>query len=134
MRKLVLLSFLILSGVAFSQENGTVKGTILDAGMSGEPILFAHVEVKNTSMAGETNFHGNFEFRSLEPGAYVLVLSYPGYQNLELPVVVEQNTTTIVNGIMRAHELMPDAVAIHGRIDSLLLSGNAGSPERTSLR
>jgi hypothetical protein len=106
MRKLVLLSFLILSGFGFSQESGALKGTVLDAEMGGDPMLLAHVNVKNTGLTGETNLHGNFEFPAIEPGAYVLVLSYPGYQELEIAVVVKQNTTTMVHGIMQANEIM----------------------------
>jgi hypothetical protein len=134
MRKLVLLSFLILSGVAFSQENGTVKGTILDAEMDGQPMLLAHIDVKNTSIGGETNLHGNFEFTSIEPGAYVLVLSYPGYQELEIPVVIEQNNTTVVNGIMKAYEIVPKRASAQKNAVSRLPGGNAGSDDSASLQ
>lgn len=105
MRNFAILIFVLFSCQTFSQATGMVKGTILDATMGGEPMLFAHVGIKNTDWAVQTNLHGNFEMTAIHPGEHVLVVSYPGYQPLELTVVVEQDKITAVNGSMKANEI-----------------------------
>lgn len=131
MKKLFLQLFFLFTGIAFAQETGAVTGTILDAEMGGEPMIMAHVVVKNTRWAGETNFHGNFEFNSLKQGAYLLVVSYPGYRQLEIPVVIEQHTTAVVNGTMQPNEILLGNADVLRQVG--VQNGNGDSKESISL-
>jgi len=96
MKYLVLVFSLFFTVILFSQEQGAVIGTILDKEMNNEPMLFAHVQIKNTPISIQTNFHGNFEIQDINPGNYTLVVSYLGYETLEIPISIEENKITQV--------------------------------------
>lgn len=65
-----------------TQQTIKVSGVVVDA-VSGEPVIGANLLVKGTSTGTSTDFDGNF---SLEvPANSVLVVSYIGYLNLEVP-------------------------------------------------
>ncbi len=50
-------------------------------------MLFAHVQIKNTPISVQTNFHGNFEITGIDPGNYTLLVSYLGYETIEIPII-----------------------------------------------
>lgn len=100
MKILLFICTLFTVGISFAQNDGSVRGTILDYDMNNEPMLYANITVKNTTYSAETNFHGNFEITNIAPGNYTLVISYLGYDTLELPLVVAENSVTeIFNGL-----------------------------------
>ncbi|WP_175416257.1 carboxypeptidase-like regulatory domain-containing protein [Aggregatimonas sangjinii] len=94
----VLFSFccVFITFVGFGQNEGSIKGTVTDAGMNEEPVLFANVQIKNAETTTETNFHGNYEFNGILPGEYTLVISYLGYETTEIPIVVTAKAETNV--------------------------------------
>ncbi len=96
MKKAFLLGAFLLSAIGFSQNQGAIKGTVLDKQMHNEPLLFAHVQLKDTDKKTETNFHGNFEFANLEKGTYTLLITYAGYESVEMPILLEEGETTQV--------------------------------------
>ena len=75
----------------FSQNQGGIKGTITDKAMNNEPLLMANIQLKGSQVISQTNFHGNFEISDLYVGNYVLVISYLGYETIEIPVTIEKN-------------------------------------------
>lgn len=95
------MAFLV-TALGFSQNQGIIKGNVLDNEMYNEPLLFANVQLKGTDKKTETNFHGNFEFADVEKGEYTLIFSYAGYENIEMPVLVDVDKVTHVNLGMRA--------------------------------
>ena len=96
MKNFALVFSLLFTALLFSQQQGAVMGTILDKEMNNEPMLFAHVQIKNTPISIQTNFHGNFEIQDINPGNYTLVVSYLGYETLEIPISIEENKITQV--------------------------------------
>ena len=106
MGKLLLSTILVFSSFfIFSQDKGAIRGTITDADMFNEPIIFAHISLKNTSHTVQTNFHGQFELTDIAPGNYTLSVQYPGYMSLEIPVNVREELITTVDQSMRTLEL-----------------------------
>jgi hypothetical protein len=102
MKYLVLTLAFLVSLSLFSQEQASVRGTILDKEMFNEPLLFAKVQVKDTPIKVQTNFHGNFEIDGLDPGEHTLIVSYLGYETLELVISVDENRTTEVISELQA--------------------------------
>ena len=105
MKKLLLISMLFVFANAFSQNKGAITGNVSDLELSNEPLLFASVQIKNTSKIAQTNFHGNFELKDIESGEYTLVFSFLGYDSLEVPVSVKNNEVTLVNGALKSKKL-----------------------------
>ncbi len=112
MKKFFLIGAFLVTVLGFSQTRGAIKGNVLDKEMRNEPLLFANVQLKNADKKTETNFHGNFEFTELETGEYTLVVSYAGYENIELPVKVEGDNVTQVYLGMSAKQIDFDAILV----------------------
>lgn len=102
MKKFIFAICIVLSASTFAQEEGSIKGTIVDSQLNDEPLLFAQVKLKGSPISTQTNLHGNFELDGIHSGSYVLVVTYPGYEHLELPVVVEENRIVSIRQGLRA--------------------------------
>ena len=107
MKKIILAFFIVLiSASSFAQQKGDIWGHITDIEVDNEPLVFAQVDLAGTSKSVQTNFHGNFELTDIKPGEYTLVISYLGYETLELPVVVEGDRITRLEKGMSAKKLV----------------------------
>ena len=111
MKNFALVFSLLFTALLFSQQQGAVMGTILDKEMNNEPMLFAHVQIKNTPISIQTNFHGNFEIQDINPGNYTLVVSYLGYETLEIPISIEENKITQVINELEAKKISLQDIA-----------------------
>jgi len=96
MKNIFAFFLFLFTAVAFSQNQGAIRGTVADSAMNNEPMLFANVELKGSDMSYQTNFRGNFEISELTPGKHMLVISYAGYETQEIEVVVKGNEITEV--------------------------------------
>ena len=74
-------------------DQGRVRGTVTDSS-NGQPIPYANVVLKGTSLGSSTNSAGFYHILSVPPGTYVLVVSQVGYHTKELTVAVRENQIT----------------------------------------
>lgn len=95
-------------------QGRVVKGQILDE--MGEPLIGVTVLVKGTSIGAVTNLDGNYSLE-VPSGKNILVISYIGYQNQEVPV--GQNSQVNV-------KLVPDTQAL----DEVVVVGYATVKKR----
>ncbi|CAM1373660.1 TonB-dependent receptor [Tenacibaculum litopenaei] len=103
MKKLLFIAFLSLCNLAFSQSKGTVSGVVTDKDMNGEPLPFANVFVKGTSIGGTTDIDGKYSF-AVPAGNQTIVFSFVGYQSVEKAVLVKAGETVVVNQEIGASE------------------------------
>ena len=97
--RLLLLTLLI---TFFSQaQKGTVSGTLTDKDMNNEPLPFANVQLKGTTIGTTTDENGKFSFDA-EAGSYTLVLSFLGYETVEVAINIKANQTVTVNKSLSA--------------------------------
>lgn len=68
------------------QQDVTLKGCVVDA-KTGEAIIGANVLVKGTTTGIITDLDGNYELKA--PAGSVLVISYIGYQSLEVEATTQ---------------------------------------------
>ena len=83
--ELLSLSGEITASYSVSQQSQTVKGVVVDKS-TGEPIIGANVVVKGTTNGVITDFDGNYTLDA--PVGSILVISYIGYQSIEVKAVV----------------------------------------------
>lgn len=102
MKHLLLLFTLLSTMNFFAQDQGTIKGNIIDLELGKEPLLFANVSIKDTDWSTQTNLNGNFEMMDIAPGNYMLEISYAGYETLVLPIEVNENGITRIEQGIRA--------------------------------
>jgi hypothetical protein len=75
---------------------GTIKGKVVEAG-SGLEIVGANVSIVNSVTGTSTNTVGQFEFRGLTVGSYVIAASHIGYERVvRTDVIVSSDRTTFV--------------------------------------
>ena len=97
-----LLTFLMMSVNTFAQKQN-FSGTVYDS--SGEPVIGASVMEKGTANGAITDIDGHFTV-SVDPGA-TLVISYIGYQTVELAAANDMNIT-----LQEDSQLLGDVVVI----------------------
>lgn len=101
MKKFIIVLALFLCQIAIAQTKGTIKGKVLDGDFNNEPLAYATVAIKGTTIGTETDEDGNYRLSAV-PGTYYLVFSFLGYQTLEVPVIIVAGETTTINRTMVA--------------------------------
>ncbi len=101
----------MLGATLFSQETGSIRGTVTDKAMNNEPMLFANVQVKGLETNFQTNFHGNFEITNVAPGKHTLIISYAGYSTKEVLVNVAENEISELQTTLARMQVSFDDVA-----------------------
>lgn len=94
-----------------AQSRGGVKGFLKDA-ESSEPLMFANVALKGTTMGTVTDNDGNYQLLNIRPGTYTLVFSYISYKNIEQQVVITAGETKVINGALEVQSIMGEEVVI----------------------
>ena len=95
MRKLIIV-FVFLSQLVSAQSKGTVKGMLTDGESNNDPLPFANIFIKGSTIGGTTDFDGNYTL-TVEAGNHILVFSFVGYQTVEKNIIVKGNETLIIN-------------------------------------
>ncbi|MGL2962349.1 TonB-dependent receptor domain-containing protein [Flavobacterium sp. RSB2_4_14] len=91
-----IITLLFVSVLGFAQNKGTITGTLTDKDFNNEPLPFANVQIKGTKTGTATNEKGKYAL-SVEPGSYVLVFSFVGYENVEEKVNIKAGETVTIN-------------------------------------
>jgi hypothetical protein len=81
----VLLFFLFLQHISFSQERYAIKGSVIDTAEK-KVLHLATLALLNSSDSSLITYtradkEGSFRFPSLTSGQYILMITYPGYAN-----------------------------------------------------
>jgi outer membrane receptor protein involved in Fe transport len=111
MKKLIFGLFLMLTAFA-SAQNGKVAGLITDKDFDDDPVAFASVQLKGTTLGAQSDMDGKFSIVA-PVGTYTLVVTFVGMQTVEIPnVKVQEGTTTTVNIPMTAEAGVLDTIEI----------------------
>lgn len=125
MKNLIILAIVLFSTSLFSQDHGSIRGTVLDQEMNNEPMLFAHVELKGADTVEQSNLFGNFEINDIEPGAYILEISQAGYETKMVSVDVKADGVTEIQESLAAMTFSFDEVITEEKTVSIAkLSSN----------
>ena len=92
---LFLLVILAVPGSLFSGTMGKIAGRITDR-TTGEPIVGAHVLLKDLKSGASTDANGEYFILNVSPGTYTLIVSMIGYESVStsnVGVIVDRTTT-----------------------------------------
>jgi len=118
MKQLILFSAILFSGFCFAQNSGSVIGLVLDEEVNNEPLMYANVSIKGTTLETSSDTNGFFQFDNLADGDYILTFSFNGYETKELNVKVSSNQTTNVSASLMARTLaLSDLVSLNKEND-----------------
>lgn len=87
---------LLLSFVGFAQTKGTVSGVLTDKESNNASLPFANVVIKGTNVGTNTDENGKYAL-SIAPGNYTLVLSFLGYDTVEVPFSIAAGEKITIN-------------------------------------
>src|SRR6056297_2197462 len=96
---LLVLFTVALQGLTFAQDNGTIEGTIIEAG-TNEPLFGANAMVVGTVRGASTDLNGRFVIRGVEAGTQTIRISYLGYKTTEKIIEVKSGEITEVSVVL----------------------------------
>jgi|TARA_B110000908_G_scaffold48384_1_gene59082 TonB-dependent receptor len=103
MNKKIVFVALLISLIANAQDRGTVKGLLTDKEYNNDPLPFANVQLKGTTIGTTTDFDGLYTL-SLDPGDHTIVFSFLGYKKIEKKFIITSGETIIIDQLMSAEE------------------------------
>ena len=124
--KKIIIAFVFISQLVSAQSKGTVKGMLTDGEVNNEPLPFANVFIKGTTVGGTSDFDGNYSL-SIKAGNHVLVFSFVGYATIEKNILVKAGETLVVNQQLSAKagmtldEVQIQATVNRAKVSALLL-------------
>lgn len=114
-----LLAFL-LPFQLFSGQTGKIKGTITDAARK-EPLPFVNVLLQGTTLGAASDMEGNYVILNIPPGVYTVVVTFVGYQKVEIREVrVSVDFTTPLDIKMTEGSIELPAVIVQGERNPLI--------------
>ena len=111
MKKFTVLFILFITAFSYAQT-GSIVGKLTDKEYNNEPLAFANVLLKGTTIGTTSDFDGLYELNNLESGTYTIVVSFVGYETQEIMVTVVTDKVTEVNVPMGASAASLDEVVI----------------------
>jgi len=104
MRITLLTVFICLTTFFSYGQKATISGKILDGEFDNEPLAYASVVLKNTTTGINTDDHGSFSL-SVDPGSYLVEISYLGYKPVQVPIELKVNQKFSINKTLYTDEL-----------------------------
>ncbi|MEM1055708.1 MAG: TonB-dependent receptor [Bacteroidota bacterium] len=102
--RLAVLLAAILLAVPVAAQSGRVEGLVTDAEgvpLPGANVVLASPDTPETMRSGAaTDIDGRFALAGIAPGAYVLTISFVGFEDARQPVVVRAGETTRVETVL----------------------------------
>jgi hypothetical protein len=89
MTKIKRTFFLLITLTAlFAQGTITIHGDLNDQ-ITGEPLLYANVMLKNTQLGAASDVHGYYVINGITQGKYTLIISMIGYELVEKEINIQ---------------------------------------------
>ena len=120
---LVLFFFVVgVCGVLHAQEeyDAHLVGHVIDE-QTGEHLPYVNIQIKGTTIGTVTDESGHYFLKNLPLGRQTVIISYVGYETVELPVVIKENVTTELKAAI--HE-------ISQQLNSVVVTANRYATKR----
>lgn len=113
MKQLFTALIVFFTFFGYTQDTGSIVGKLTDKELNNDPLAFANVIIKGTTKGTTSDFDGLYEIAGVEPGTYTLVITFLGYETLEIPnVMVEAGKVTEINTGLGASSVSLDEVVV----------------------
>ena len=112
----LLISAILLSlNTGFAQQ-AVITGKVTDK-TNNEPVPFANVYFNNSLTGTTTNAKGNYLLKNLEPGVYVFIVSFVGYESFHKSVRLAANDTLNIDVRLVPSLVQLSEVEVKGKVD-----------------
>ena len=90
-KQFILLVFMMITSVfAFAQGDNSIKGFVYESS-NGEPVMFANVFLKGTTLGSTTDINGYFSITRIPDGTYTIMVTSIGYDTVSEVVSLKNN-------------------------------------------
>ena len=86
----VITLFIFAAPRLLKAQSGVIRGFVYEA-ESGEPVIFTNVYLYKTSLGAATDVNGFFSIMKIPPGQYILMVSYMGFDTLQIPITIKKD-------------------------------------------
>ncbi|WP_439128709.1 carboxypeptidase-like regulatory domain-containing protein, partial [Polaribacter sp.] len=124
MKKILFIAFIALSQVLIAQNKGTLQGLLTDKETNNEPLPFANVVIKGTTIGATTDFDGKYSIK-VPAGTHVVQFSFLGYKTIEKTFTIKKDETLTINQLMSAEEGVS--------LDEIVVKSAAGRDKESAL-
>lgn len=111
MKYFITLLLIGFTSLGFAQNSGLIVGKVLDKELNNEPLMFASISIKGSSIKSTSDVTGLFYIENLQDGPYTLVCSFPGYETKEIKVQVNGAQTSDVKLALAAKTISLNELA-----------------------
>jgi hypothetical protein len=73
-----------------SAQTATIRGFVYET-ETGEPVIFTNVYLHRTTYGAATDVNGYFAITKIPPGSYTLMVTYMGFDTLQMPITLKAN-------------------------------------------
>jgi len=110
---IIILSFPFSVCFAGDEYNGKISGKVMTS--DGQPVAWASIVVKNTSLSAISDEAGNFVLKNIKPGTYSLMASCTGFQAIEKTITVSDDQTAEIIFAIKTTAKQLNEVIVDGR-------------------
>jgi len=111
MRRIILLTTILFSGVCFAQNTSSIVGVVLDGEEYNSPLTLANIAIEGTTIESATDENGLFHFENMAEGNYTLAFTFVGYETKKIDVQVAPNKPTNISVSLLASTLSLNDIA-----------------------
>lgn len=123
MKSILFTFFFFITPFLFAQDKVTISGYIRDKA-DGEALIGASVFLKEANVGIQTNVYGFYSL-SVKPGNYTFIVSYVGYETVELKLNLSkelQKNIELIGSSNQLNEVVVSAEAPNENVKSLEMS------------
>ncbi len=114
MRTRLTILFLLFSLITFAQKT-SVSGIVSDKDLKGEPLPFANISIKGTTLGASTDIDGKYAIE-VTPGTHTIVFSFLGYESKEIIFTVNEGENKVVNQILGSGSVTMEDVLVKATV------------------
>lgn len=111
---------LFVCSIVVAQNKGKISGVITDKDTNNASLPFANATIKGTTIATTSDEKGKYTL-SVTPGNYIIVFSFLGYENVEVPVTVKSGEEITINKALGSGSYT---------LNDVVVKSNGGSREK----
>ena len=109
--KNILVYLVLLIGFGAFAQQARITGIVMDGEDDDQPLAFAEIKIKGTSIGTSTDLHGAFTLELL-PGTYTFLVEFVGYETREIRgLVLTDKNLSLTPVIMTARQRLSPMVA-----------------------
>jgi CarboxypepD_reg-like domain/TonB-dependent Receptor Plug Domain len=110
----IIIILLCFSLITYAQKGATVRGNVYDQ-VNGQPIPFANIILRGTSVGATTDLNGFFQISNAPDGTQTLVATFIGYDSVALEVNLTEGGIIYKGIYMTEAAKSLDVVEVSGR-------------------